>query len=133
MGVTTNRDIDHIIAPTGAPAPAYEAWLGSPERMSSPRCSVEFRFSGERTSLKVRGDLDADSLPALSTQIDQVVCTPCREVVLDLTAARSLDALACRVVVGLHHYVTARGGELTVLCEAPALRRRLALYRLPVS
>ena len=132
MDATTSRDVDGIpITPTGAPD--YDAWLEPPDMTTSPTCTIEFRFSGERSSLTVRGDLEADALPALSVQIDQVVATPCTDVLLDLGAVRTLDAFACRALARLHHHVAARGGRMTILCSAAPLRRRLALYGLEAS
>jgi anti-anti-sigma factor len=78
------------------------------------RCEV-FLFPGDRGgTLVVRGALDGSTLPALSAQIDQLLCTPCEEAVLDLRRVSVLDARGCRAVAGLAHQVARVGGTLVI-------------------
>lgn len=78
------------------------------------RCEVVL-FPGDRGgTLVVRGVLDGSTLPALSAQIDQLLCTPCEEAVLDLRRVSVLDARGCRAVAGLAHQVARAGGTLVI-------------------
>ena len=47
-------------------------------------------------------------------QIDQIGCSQCSGVVLDVSALRRLDPVGTRVLVGLDHYVSALGARLSI-------------------
>jgi anti-anti-sigma factor len=85
-------------------------------------CEVELRISDLGSALSIRGALDAGSLPALSAQLDQLQCTPCQEVLLDVAAVTVLDHTGCNAIAGLAHYVSARGGRLIIRCGPGAIR-----------
>jgi anti-sigma B factor antagonist len=78
------------------------------------RCGVVLHPSDGGGTLVVRGTLDGETLPALSAQIDQLLCTPCEEAVLDVRDLTVLDARGCRAVAGLAHAVAGLGGRLVI-------------------
>jgi anti-anti-sigma regulatory factor len=59
--------------------------------------------------------LDGASISALDTQIDQLACTPCSLVVVDAAGLEGVDHTGSRALVGLGHYVRARGGTYCLL------------------
>lgn len=69
--------------------------------------TVEFSREGSLCVLTMSGELNGTSMPALEVQIDQIGCSGCEDVVLDVTGLRALDRVARRVLVGLDHYVRA--------------------------
>ena len=80
--------------------------------------SVYFRHVGPICLLSLRGDLHAESLRVLESQVDQLGRTSCHQVVVDLAELTSIDEAGVRVLTGLHHYVQARGGHLIVIGAA---------------
>jgi anti-anti-sigma factor len=78
------------------------------------RCEVALHPTERGGTLVVRGTLDGSTLPALSAQIDQLLCTPCGEAVLDVRRVSVLDARGCRALAGLAHQVTRLGGTLII-------------------
>lgn len=76
--------------------------------------TVEFSCSGSLCVLTMVGKLVAVSICALEVQIDQIGCSPARDVVLDVTRLTVIDTVGTRVLVGLDTYVRAMGGELRI-------------------
>jgi anti-anti-sigma regulatory factor len=77
--------------------------------------AVELLSSGTTGTLILSGVLGATSIAALEAQVDQLGCLPCRQVVLDMRAVTALEAIGANVILGLYHYVVARGGELRAI------------------
>lgn len=69
-------------------------------------------------TLVLRGTLDRSTLPALSAQIDQLLCAPFEEAVLDLRRVSVVEARGCRAVAGLAHEVS-RLGRTLIIRSAP--------------
>ena len=76
--------------------------------------SIELEELGANCVLRICGDLDGTSVRALQAQVDRLGHLPCNGVVLDLSRLTTMDATGANVLVGLHYYVEARGGQLTV-------------------
>jgi anti-anti-sigma regulatory factor len=93
-----------------------ESVLEPSERM--PVLSVELLSTGSLCRLVLRGELCDITLAALEAQVDQLGCMPCQDVVVDLRSVVRLDAVGANVLLGLYHYVIARGGTFGVT-EAP--------------
>jgi ABC-type transporter Mla MlaB component len=81
---------------------------------SLPSCSVALLNTEHGERLVVAGMLEAASLPAFSAQIDQLMCTPCGAVHLDLSGVTSIDEAGANAVTGLQSYIEGRGGTLLV-------------------
>lgn len=88
--------------------------------------SVSFRHVGPICLLSLRGDLRAASLRVLESQVDRLGRTSCHQVVVDLAELTSIDDAGVRVLTGLHHYVQARGGHLTVIGAGDWIGQALA-------
>jgi anti-sigma B factor antagonist len=82
---------------------------------------------GERTTLKVRGELDALSARALRPTLDALVAACPQKVVIDLSGLRLIDSLGVGALVWLYKRVRAKGGEVRFvgLCAQP-----LAIFKL---
>lgn len=92
--------------------------------------TVEFSREGSLCVLTMSGELNGTSMPALEVRIDQIGCSGCEDVVLDVTGLRALDRVARRVLVGLDHYVRALGAPLTVTGASGQVTEALATTRL---
>jgi anti-anti-sigma factor len=90
-----------------------------------PALQVELRTSGTTCRLVLRGDLCGATLTALEVQVDQLGCVPCEEVVVDLADLTAMDGVGANVLLGLHHYIVARGGELRVIGARPSVTTAL--------
>jgi anti-anti-sigma factor len=87
-----------------------------------PDLQVEFNHIGPICVLSLRGELHAGSVAVLEAQFDRLGRTSCHRVVVDLTDLTHLDLTGARVLIGLRHYVQARGGQLSVLGSTPMVR-----------
>lgn len=90
-----------------------------------PGLRVAFRHIGPICVLSLCGELTAGSVEVLESRFDRLGRTPCHRVVVDLSDLTGLDATGARVLIGLRHYVHARGGRLTVLGPSPWIRAAL--------
>jgi anti-anti-sigma regulatory factor len=79
-----------------------------------PSLQVELVAAGPDCRLVLHGDLCGATLPALEAQVDQLGCVPCHAVIVDVGSLVGLDAVGANVLLGLSHYVTARGGVFHV-------------------
>lgn len=79
-----------------------------------PVLAIEFHLFGATTVIRLHGSLGGSSLPVLQAQIDQLACIgPCN-VEFELSGLRHLDATGVSLLVGIHHYVLAFGGTVTL-------------------
>ena len=76
--------------------------------------SVEFSGKGPLCVLTLNGELSESSIAALEVQIDQIGCSGCEYVIVDVSKVTAIDASGARVMVGLATYVGALGAHLTV-------------------
>jgi anti-anti-sigma factor len=75
---------------------------------------VTLESSAATCRLILRGSLCVTTIAALQSQIDQLGCAPCHEVVVDMHGLTEMDTVGAKVVLGLYHYVVGRGGQLRV-------------------
>jgi anti-anti-sigma factor len=101
-----------MLAPDRAPAAAAGA-----EESSAPPPTLEvgLRCSGKIGILKASGELIASSIAALHAQIDQLSCSRCTELIVDLHDLAGIDSVGVNVLVGLHHYLEGRGGRMATV------------------
>jgi anti-anti-sigma factor len=66
-------------------------------------------------SLALRGDLVAATIGELEEHLDLIVCCQSDEVVIDLGRLQSIDSAGARVLIGLQHYIKARGGDFDIV------------------
>jgi anti-anti-sigma regulatory factor len=88
------------------------------EVTSEPLLIVELVTWGGTCRVLLRGALRDCTIAALEAQVDQLGRTPCAAVVIDVRHLTEMDTVGAKVIVGLHHYVVARGGMLWV--EGPS-------------
>lgn len=96
--------------------------------------TVEFASRASLCMLTLTGELNGSSIAALEVQIDQIGCSQCSRVVLDVSALRKLDSVGTRVLVGLDHYVRALGARMAITGAAGQVAEALttsALIRVP--
>ena len=67
---------------------------------------------GERTTLRIRGQLDALSVAELRPLLDQVVEQGRRDVTVDLSELRLVDSSGVGALVSLYKRVRGAGGEV---------------------
>ncbi|MDQ1359819.1 MAG: hypothetical protein QOJ44_196 [Acidimicrobiaceae bacterium] len=79
-----------------------------------PVLTVEFASTASLCVLTLSGELIGSSIAALEVQIDQIGCSECSRVVLDLFALRNVDSVGTRVLAGLDNYVRALGARLAI-------------------
>jgi anti-anti-sigma regulatory factor len=79
-----------------------------------PVLHVQLQAAGTACRLVLRGDLCDTTLAALGAQVDQLGCMPCQDVVVDIRWLNRLDTVGANVLLGLSHYVAARGGSFRV-------------------
>ncbi|HEX4218721.1 MAG TPA: STAS domain-containing protein [Acidimicrobiales bacterium] len=91
--------------------------------------TVEFTSTASLCVLTLAGELNGTSIAALEVQIDQIGCSHCSGVVLDVSALRKLDSVGTRVLVGLDHYVQALGARLAVTGATGQVAEALATTR----
>lgn len=72
-------------------------------------------MSGQSSTLELCGMLCGTSIAALEAQIDQLSCTPCEALTIDVRKLHALDKGGARSLLGLYHYVTARGGRYRIV------------------
>jgi anti-anti-sigma factor len=75
---------------------------------------VTLEYSTTSCRLSLRGTLCATTIAALEAQIDELGRSPCHRVVVDMHGLTEMDPVGAKVILGLHHYVVGRGGELRV-------------------
>ena len=80
-----------------------------------PWLRVELDGDGRSCTLTLVGALCASSIAALDAQVDQLGSVCCDDVVVDLAGLFFIDHVGTNVLVGLQHYVSGRGGRLTIV------------------
>jgi anti-anti-sigma factor len=93
--------------------------LGEARVDGEPEFGVSLRHVGAVCVLAMRGSLGVATVAALEATFDRLWRTPCRRVVLDVNALTGVDDTGVRVLTGLHHYLRARGGRLSVVGANP--------------
>lgn len=79
-----------------------------------------------RCVLRLRGRLCADTVPLLNRHVDRLGCRWCDDVVVDVGSLVTMDAVGAGLLVGLSHYVAARGGTFSVQGASPEAEAELA-------
>ena len=73
----------------------------------------------------VRGNLDVDSVPVLTTALDQVLAVPIPRVVVDLSGIDFCDSTGLSAFVVGHRRAVARGGWVRLAAPTGLLARLL--------
>ena len=90
--------------------------------------SVEVDLSGPGPLVRVRGDLDLESAPALTDRLKALVGQ--HLLVVDLTGVEFLDSTGLGVLVGAHTDSAACGGGLALVGLHPRVQKVLRITKL---
>lgn len=126
---------------TGCGASSGPRWYRAESRATAtvarpqvaPMLSVALEVDGSQAVLRLRGALLATSVAALAAQIDQLGCTPCGNLVVDLKELADIDAIGVSALSGLRHYVRGRGGRIELFGAQPQVEHALGATALGVA
>lgn len=91
-----------------------------------PTLTVELSTHEQLCVLRMTGELNQSSVPALQVQMDQVGCSQCYEVLLDLTALRGVDVTGLGALVRLDRHIRAIGAKMRVIGAREGMKQKLA-------
>lgn len=91
-----------------------------------PALAVSTGQGTNRCVLRLSGRLGSDTVRLLDRHVDLLGSRSCEEVVVDLAGLELMDQVGARVIVGLGHYVAARGGRFEVTGAAGPVATMLA-------
>ena len=80
-----------------------------PPALTGDRLVLSLREVRGRCALDLRGSLDVESAGGLECMIDQIACSSCRSVDVDVGHLEEVDIAGLRLLKGLSSYVEARG------------------------
>ena len=81
----------------------------------------------DETRLTIRGSLDINSAPALAEEIDKIVATKPKKVIVDLAGLDLIDSSGVAALVKLYKGVRSAGGAIAI---AGARDQPLAIFKL---
>lgn len=96
-----------------------------PARTGPPALRVVVEVVDRVWWWRLSGQLRAGSLAVLEANVDLLGAARCDQVVVDLRELTEVDDVGCKVLLGLHHYMTARGGRLGIAGASPLVARAL--------
>jgi anti-anti-sigma factor len=76
--------------------------------------------------MKLSGDLIWSPIAAIDTQIDQLLSSSFRSLVLDGDEVETIDAVGVGRLVWLYNQVVGSGGQMSVFCSNPTVASALA-------
>ena len=82
---------------------------------------VQISTQHRRCLIRLRGSLVQESLHTFASTFDRLGRLIFDQVIVDLKGISELDEAGTKVLLGLHHYVTARRAELIVWCADLAM------------
>jgi anti-sigma B factor antagonist len=94
----------------------------------APDFSLEIDTSGPGPLVRVRGDLELETAPALTEQLKALVGA--HLLVVDLTAVEFIDSTGLGVLVGAHNESNARGGTLVLVGPQTRVQKVLRITKL---
>jgi anti-sigma B factor antagonist len=87
---------------------------------------------GNETTIRIEGELDANSAPELKDPIDALVSEGPRRVTIDLSGLRLIDSSGVGAIVSLYKRVRGTGGECRVVGVSDQPAAIFKLLRLDV-
>ena len=90
---------------------------------------IEERFS-ESTVVRLRGDVDLQSFPALKEVLNRILSEECRHVVVNLQGVILISSTGIGALVGFKRDLEQAGGALALASLSPICVRVLDLLRL---
>ncbi len=92
--------------------------------------SVRTERRDDRVVVRVSGDLDHDSAPAVQAALEPDTANGIRQFDLDLSGVTFIDSGALQVFIAAHRALQELGGGLHVVAASPVVARILDLTRL---
>ena len=88
---------------------------------------LEVRSQGQATIIRVSGELDLASSPALQEELDRVAASDARLLIIDLRALDFMDSTGLSVLVRAHQRAEEHGRELAMVKGPQQVQRLLSL------
>lgn len=95
--------------------------------------SVWTEQQANRCTLRLRGRLTGDTAADFNTHVDRLGCRWCDEIVIDVSGLECMDQVGARLLVGLSHYVAARGGTFRTVGARPVVSALMAAAEVELS
>lgn len=89
----------------------------------SERLSVSIQQIGKRAVVEAAGEIDLQTVPALSQAFDGAVVSGALEVWLDLRSTEFIDSTGLRAVLALRRSLDERERPLAIICPRGPARR----------
>lgn len=89
--------------------------------------SFDVQRSEKATTLAIRGSLDINTAPQLSDEIDKIIGTKAKTVIVDLSGLDLIDSSGVAALVKLYKGVRGGGGVITI---SGARDQPLAIFKL---
>ena len=96
--------------------------------MSDDETSFRSTDAGDHVIVRVAGDLDLDSAPALTAELKRLVGP--RPLILDLSAVDFMASSGLGVLVGAHKKSAAQAGALLLAAPGPRVRKIFRITKL---
>lgn len=119
--------------PEGYPTEREPGRLPGGDSSHAGGLAVWTEQSTDRCVLRLRGRLDAGTVPELDRHVDRLGCRWCEEVVVDLSRLDTMDSVGARLLVGFGHYAAGRGGRFEVVGASREVAALIAAAEVELS
>lgn len=87
----------------------------------APALQAQLTTQHKRCVIRLRGSLQQETVHCFASMFDRLGRLSFDQVIVDLKGITELDEAGAKVLLGLHHYVTARKAELIIWCADPSM------------
>jgi anti-anti-sigma regulatory factor len=87
----------------------------------APALQAQLTTQHKRCVIRLRGPMRQDTICSFAALYDRLGRLSFDHVIVDLKGVTDVDEAGAKVLLGLHHYVTARRAALTVWCIDPSM------------
>lgn len=89
--------------------------------------TVEHTGDGDRTVVRVAGDVDLTTAPGLRAGVIDLIEAGHRDVVMDMSKVRFCDSTGLSALIGIWHHARQAGGALGLAAVPGRLQRMLSM------
>lgn len=93
--------------------------------MEVQRLVAQVEFGADKAILGLAGEIDLETAPVLARHIDTVIDRGLVHLVLDTRAVDFADSTFVSAVMRTRDIVVPKGGSISIVAQAPAVRRLL--------